>query len=409
MPKNSSHCLPKSYQKEMLSENSPLSDYYPSDFKSDLYLGDVEWKSIVLLPFIDSTRLRNVTSELPLDEAEQVRNQFKFSKIFFNLNPNTEKTFNEINNQNDFALYSFDNVQGWLKTVGKNSPFGKIIKSPVPNEKYPDIKCESHSAFFVNPCSENEYKANLFPLLNKSIQKDGVSETNDSVEESQPVPKKKVVKKKSTPIQEEEEEESVPKKKVVKKKVVQEEMEEESIEESQPVPKKKVVKKKSAPIQEEEEEESVEPVPKKKVVKKKKVVQEEEIVEPVPKKKVVKKKAVKEEMEEEPIEESQSVPKKKVVKKKSASVQEEIAESVPKKKVVKKKAAQEEEEESVEPIPKKKVVKKKKVVQEEEIVEPVPKKKVVKKNATQDEMEEVSTKKRKLSNGSEEQRKKIKI
>jgi hypothetical protein len=387
MPKNSSHCLPKSYQKEMLSENSPLSDYYPSDFKSDLYLGDVEWKSIVLLPFIDSTRLRNVTSKLPLDEAEQVRNQFKFSKIYFNLNPNTEKTFNEINNYDDFALYSFDNVQGWLKTVGKNSPFGKIIESPVTNEKYPDIKCESHSAFFVNPCSENEYKANLYPLLNKSIQKD-VGETNDSVEESQP--KKKVAKKKSAPIQEEETIEPVPKK-IVKKKV--QEME-EPVEESQPVPKKKVVKKKAA---QEMEEESIEPV------------QEAETIESVPKKKVVKKKAVQEEEIVEP------VPKKKVVKKKSAPIQEEeTIEPVPKKKVVKKKAVQDMEEEPVEesqPVPKKKVVKKKEAQEmEEESIEPVPKKKVVKRKSApiQEEIEEV-TKKRKLSNGSEGNKKKIKI
>jgi 5'-3' exonuclease len=342
MPKNSSHCLPKSYQKEMLSDESPLSSYYPSDFKTDLFLGDQIWKSIVLLPFIDSTLLRNVTSQLPLDESEQKRNQFKYSKIYFNLNQNTEEVFSEIKKKDDFALYSFDHVQGWLKSVGKKSNFGKTIKSPVTNEKYPDIeKNNAYCAHFLNPSSENEFKSNLFPLLNKPTQKDGNQEEEEEIEK--PIQKKKLPKKS---VQEEEIEEPIPKKKkVLKKKPVQD----EEIEESIP---KKVSKKK--PIQDEEEQEIDEPIPKK--VPKKKPIQEEEIEEPIPKKKkVLKKKPVQEEEEIEEIEEP--IPKKKKVLKKKPVQDEEIEEPIPKKKVSKKKTIQEVEEEIEESVPKKKVKK----------------------------------------------------
>jgi 5'-3' exoribonuclease 1 len=37
----------------MLSENSPVIDYYPVDFETDLNGKQQEWEAVVLIPFID--------------------------------------------------------------------------------------------------------------------------------------------------------------------------------------------------------------------------------------------------------------------------------------------------------------------------------------------------------------------
>lgn len=37
----------------MTSENSPILEYYPTDFKTDLNGKQQEWEAVVLIPFID--------------------------------------------------------------------------------------------------------------------------------------------------------------------------------------------------------------------------------------------------------------------------------------------------------------------------------------------------------------------
>ena len=37
----------------MLSENSPVKDYYPVDFKTDLNGKQQQWEAVVLIPFIN--------------------------------------------------------------------------------------------------------------------------------------------------------------------------------------------------------------------------------------------------------------------------------------------------------------------------------------------------------------------
>lgn len=37
----------------MTSENSPIIEYYPPDFKTDLNGKQQEWEAVVLIPFID--------------------------------------------------------------------------------------------------------------------------------------------------------------------------------------------------------------------------------------------------------------------------------------------------------------------------------------------------------------------
>ncbi|MGH0136330.1 UNVERIFIED_CONTAM: hypothetical protein FKN15_036028 [Acipenser sinensis] len=53
LPAASKDLLPKVYQDLMISEDSPIIEYYPLDFKTDLNGKQQEWEAVVLIPFID--------------------------------------------------------------------------------------------------------------------------------------------------------------------------------------------------------------------------------------------------------------------------------------------------------------------------------------------------------------------
>uniref|UniRef100_H3DJR6 5'-3' exoribonuclease 1 n=1 Tax=Tetraodon nigroviridis TaxID=99883 RepID=H3DJR6_TETNG len=53
LPAASMELLPEAYRHLMTSENSPIIEYYPHDFKTDLNGKQQEWEAVVLIPFID--------------------------------------------------------------------------------------------------------------------------------------------------------------------------------------------------------------------------------------------------------------------------------------------------------------------------------------------------------------------
>uniref|UniRef100_G3TR92 5'-3' exoribonuclease n=1 Tax=Loxodonta africana TaxID=9785 RepID=G3TR92_LOXAF len=57
LPAASKNLLPTCYQHLMTSEDSPIIEYYPPDFKTDLNGKQQEWEAVVLIPFIDEKRL----------------------------------------------------------------------------------------------------------------------------------------------------------------------------------------------------------------------------------------------------------------------------------------------------------------------------------------------------------------
>ena len=70
----------------MSAEDSPLKEYYPLEFKSDLADKKKEWESVVILPFIDQQRLLEAEGAYcdrnSLSVSEKERNQFGQSFIF---------------------------------------------------------------------------------------------------------------------------------------------------------------------------------------------------------------------------------------------------------------------------------------------------------------------------------------
>uniref|UniRef100_A0A8C4JTB4 5'-3' exoribonuclease 1 n=1 Tax=Dromaius novaehollandiae TaxID=8790 RepID=A0A8C4JTB4_DRONO len=76
LPAASKDLLPKCYQHLMISPDSPIIEYYPPDFKTDLNGKQQEWEAVVLIPFIDEKRLLQAMESCNkcLKEEEKRRN-----------------------------------------------------------------------------------------------------------------------------------------------------------------------------------------------------------------------------------------------------------------------------------------------------------------------------------------------
>lgn len=77
LPAASRSLLPKPYQSLMIEKDSPLIDYYPVDFRTDLNGKQQDWEAIVLIPFIDEKRLLDAMEPLndQLTSVEKQRNK----------------------------------------------------------------------------------------------------------------------------------------------------------------------------------------------------------------------------------------------------------------------------------------------------------------------------------------------
>nr|XP_018918254.1 PREDICTED: 5'-3' exoribonuclease 1 [Bemisia tabaci] len=73
LPPASKELLPVPYQRLMTDERSPIIEYYPDDFDTDLNGKKQDWEAVVLLPFIEEERLKSAMAscadELTRDEV----------------------------------------------------------------------------------------------------------------------------------------------------------------------------------------------------------------------------------------------------------------------------------------------------------------------------------------------------
>ncbi|XP_063074870.1 5'-3' exoribonuclease 1 isoform X2 [Engraulis encrasicolus] len=77
LPAASKDLLPQCYRHLMTSENSPIIQYYPEDFSTDLNGKQQEWEAVVLIPFIDEKLLLAAMTPLndQMTRAEKARNR----------------------------------------------------------------------------------------------------------------------------------------------------------------------------------------------------------------------------------------------------------------------------------------------------------------------------------------------
>ncbi|KAK4687679.1 5'-3' exoribonuclease 2, partial [Tremellales sp. Uapishka_1] len=76
--------LPQPLQLLMTEEDSPIIDFYPSDFEIDMNGKKMAWQGVALLPFIDQFRLLNAlkSKESQLSDDEKRRNKWGDNVLF---------------------------------------------------------------------------------------------------------------------------------------------------------------------------------------------------------------------------------------------------------------------------------------------------------------------------------------
>ena len=108
MPASHAHILPQPYRSLMRDADSPLIEFYPQSFTVDMNGKRWPWEAVVLLPFIDSQKLRNAASQInqqgQLTKEEVDRNSVDQAVVF----------------------YSSENVDYQKKAIKRNDSVGEL-------------------------------------------------------------------------------------------------------------------------------------------------------------------------------------------------------------------------------------------------------------------------------------------
>eukprot|EP00808_Paulinella_micropora_P015450 g60269.t1 len=105
LPSKSRHCLPHACQQLMTSSASKIIDFYPTDFGQDLNGKRYSWQAVVLLPFIDETRLLQALKEVEHTFSPEVqeRNAMGQDYIFLHSSHPAATTIEALHDPDEIA------------------------------------------------------------------------------------------------------------------------------------------------------------------------------------------------------------------------------------------------------------------------------------------------------------------
>lgn len=152
LPADSDHNLPEVFRPLMRNEDSPIIDFYPTDFPLDMNGKKMEWQAIVLLPFIDEQRLlKHVQAKYELLTDEELeRNERKKEVLFISSRNKNAERFKEVYTMDKIKIdFKFDS-SGLAGTIEPNENYsmGTMMPSPIAgNERYPDISTDQFVKF----------------------------------------------------------------------------------------------------------------------------------------------------------------------------------------------------------------------------------------------------------------------
>ncbi|KAM6224640.1 5'-3' exoribonuclease 1 isoform 2-T2 [Rhynchocyon petersi] len=153
LPSASKNLLPTCYQHLMTSENSPIIEYYPPDFKTDLNGKQQEWEAVVLIPFIDEKQLLEAMESCNhfLTKEERNRNQHSECLMFW-CDRDTEFTYPSPWPEKFPAIqqcctrYKLISLDAWRVDISKNK-ITKVDQKALYFCGFPTLKHIKHKFF----------------------------------------------------------------------------------------------------------------------------------------------------------------------------------------------------------------------------------------------------------------------
>ncbi|KAI9253208.1 XRN 5'-3' exonuclease N-terminus-domain-containing protein [Sporodiniella umbellata] len=145
LPAASRSHLPEAFHPLMMDENSPILDFYPTQFEVDMDGKKWEWQGVVKLPFIDSQRLLNAMNTVydRLSEEEVHRNSIGPSVLYVS---EAHKAYNHLSivytkRTNEVAHLDAKLTDGLTGEIDKDPECipNSTFYSPLPNHDLPDI------------------------------------------------------------------------------------------------------------------------------------------------------------------------------------------------------------------------------------------------------------------------------
>ncbi|GAB1600843.1 5'-3' exoribonuclease 2-like [Argonauta hians] len=173
-PAGSRQFLPTTWQRLMIDEESPIIDFYPSDFKVDLNGKKYAWQGVALLPFVDETRLKKALGTVyeDLTSEEKLRNTRGSDRLFVGCKNPAHSFFDSLYEQNLYNVKSEVNpklTDGMAGTVWCDNTAvlpGHTFFSPL--SKLKDFQNQALCVFFSDPQYGDDF---LFPakVLPKAV------------------------------------------------------------------------------------------------------------------------------------------------------------------------------------------------------------------------------------------------